>query len=64
MRFPHRAALALAGLFASLSCHAQMGGDLEAQILYAYQTEDANELADLRQMLEALLKIRSPNPKG
>jgi len=33
-----------------------MGGDLEAQILYAYQTEDVNELADLRQMLTAEVK--------
>ena len=33
-----------------------MGGDLQAQILYAYQTEDSNELADLRQMLSTQVK--------
>jgi len=48
--------MALLGLFAACGCRAQMGGDLEAQILYAYQTEDVNELADLRQMLSTRVK--------
>jgi len=30
---------------------AQQGGDLQAQILYAFQTEDSNQLADLIQSL-------------
>jgi tetratricopeptide (TPR) repeat protein len=33
-----------------------MGGDLQAQILYAYLTEDSNELLDLRQMLGTQVK--------
>jgi hypothetical protein len=32
---------------AALLAHAQEGGDLQARILYAYQTEDANELNNL-----------------
>jgi tetratricopeptide (TPR) repeat protein len=43
------------GIFLGLSfaapCAAQFGGDLQAQILYGYQTEDVNELSDLRQTL-------------
>ena len=39
--------LCLLGLLA----HAQQGGDLEAQILYAWHTEDANALAGLVQLL-------------
>ena len=37
-------------LAATLGC-AQEGGDLQAQILYAYQTEDTNQLANLMQNL-------------
>jgi hypothetical protein len=33
--------------------HAQEGGDLQAQILYAFQTEDSNSLRDLIQNLTA-----------
>ena len=33
------------------AARAQQGGDLEAQILYAYQVEDANQLAGLVQLL-------------
>ncbi len=33
------------------TCWAQFGGDLQAQILYGFQTEDVNQLADLRQTL-------------
>jgi hypothetical protein len=35
---------------------AQQGGDIQAQILYAYQTEDANSLANLIQDLAAQVK--------
>jgi hypothetical protein len=35
---------------------AQQGGDLQAQILYAYQTEDTNSLANLIQDLTAQVK--------
>src|ERR1700723_1546999 len=35
---------------------AQQGGDIQAQILYAYQTEDANGLANLIQDLAAQVK--------
>src|SRR6266446_2598897 len=35
---------------------AQQGGDLQAQILYAYQTEDTNSLANLIQDLTARLR--------
>ena len=35
---------------------AQQGGDLQAQILYAYQTEDTNSLANLIQDLAAQVK--------
>jgi tetratricopeptide (TPR) repeat protein len=38
-------------LFFALLADAQRGGDLEAQILYAYDIEDANELASLVQTL-------------
>jgi tetratricopeptide (TPR) repeat protein len=34
---------------------AQLGGDLQAQILYAYQTEDTNSLTDLIQNLRTRL---------
>jgi tetratricopeptide (TPR) repeat protein len=37
-------------------CGAQEGGDLQAQILYAYQTEDFNELANLVQNLANQVK--------
>ena len=35
---------------------AQQGGDIQAQILYAYQTEDGNSLANLIQDLAAQVK--------
>ena len=35
---------------------AQEGGDLQAQILYAYQTEDINELGNLMQNLDNQVK--------
>jgi tetratricopeptide (TPR) repeat protein len=36
---------------ASLRAHAQAGGDLQAQILYAFEAEDSNQLASLVQTL-------------
>ena len=36
--------------------HAQEGGDVQAQILYAYHTEDTNSLTDLIQGMSARLK--------
>src|SRR3979490_2113332 len=42
-------------LFAT-AASAQLGGDLQAQILYAYHTEDTNSLANLIQDLGAQLK--------
>ena len=41
---------------AALSAFAQEGGDLQARILYAYQTEDANELVNLVQNLTNQVK--------
>ena len=37
-------------------CAAQFGGDFQAQILYAYQTQDLNQLRDLKQTLAAQVK--------
>ncbi len=48
-----RAALFLAIAAAAAPCAAQRGGDMQAQILYAYQTEDLNRLRDLMQGLAA-----------
>ncbi len=51
------AILALLALsFAVLPSHAQEGGDLQAQILYAFQAEDTNQLADLVQSLSTQVK--------
>ena len=46
------AALALA----AAASPAQQGGDIQAQILYAYQTEDGNSLANLAQDLTTQVK--------
>jgi tetratricopeptide (TPR) repeat protein len=43
-------------LLASAVSWGQQGGDLQAQILYAYQTEDANGLANLTQELATRVK--------
>lgn len=47
---------------AAASGHAQEGGDLQAQILYAYQTEDANQLSDLEQNLSNQVKSGDSSP--
>jgi hypothetical protein len=43
-------------LLVATASPAQRGGDLQAQILYAYQTEDTNSLANLIQDLTAQIK--------
>ena len=43
-------------LTVAMSASAQQGGDIQAQILYAYQTEDGNSLASLIQDLAAQVK--------
>jgi tetratricopeptide (TPR) repeat protein len=48
--------LFLTALLLSLAAQAQEGGDIQAQIVYAYQTEDLNSLADLVQNLTAQVK--------
>jgi tetratricopeptide (TPR) repeat protein len=48
--------LLLALSFAVSPGHAQEGGDLQAQILYAFQAEDTNQLADLVQSLGTQVK--------
>jgi hypothetical protein len=48
-------ALSLSALLGS-AAWPQQGGDLQAQILYAYQTEDANSLANLIQELSTQVK--------
>jgi tetratricopeptide (TPR) repeat protein len=48
--------LMVSALLLATASSAQQGGDLQAQILYAYQTEDTNSLANLTQDLTAQLK--------
>ncbi len=43
-------------LLAAAALHAQEGGDVQAQILYAYHTEDTNGLTNLIQAIGAKLK--------
>jgi hypothetical protein len=45
----------LSMLLWATALHAQEGGDVQAQILYAYHTEDTNSLADLIQTMSAKL---------
>jgi tetratricopeptide (TPR) repeat protein len=49
----------LTGLLAAAAAVAQEGGDIQAQILYAYQTEDGNSLANLIQNLTNQVKSDS-----
>jgi tetratricopeptide (TPR) repeat protein len=46
-------------LLAAGAASGQQGGDLQAQILYAYQTEDANSLSNLTQDLATRVKADS-----
>jgi tetratricopeptide (TPR) repeat protein len=48
--------LMLSGLLLSMAAWAQLGGDYQAQILYAYQIEDANALSNLIQDLNTQVK--------
>ena len=48
--------LLLSALLLSAPARAQLGGDYQAQILYAYQTEDTNGLANLIQELSTQVK--------
>jgi tetratricopeptide (TPR) repeat protein len=52
----------LAALLLPALTGAQEGGDIEAQILYAYHTEDTNTLQDLIQGLRNELKDDAGNP--
>ncbi len=46
----------LIGMALALPCVGQSGGDLQAQILYAFQTEDVNQLTDLVQAIATNVK--------
>ncbi|HMB43383.1 MAG TPA: hypothetical protein VKM00_05820, partial [Luteimonas sp.] len=46
-------------LLLAAAASAQQGGDLQAQILYAYQTEDGNSLSNLIQDLATQLKAEA-----
>jgi hypothetical protein len=48
--------LMAAALLTAAASPAQQGGDLQAQILYAYETEDGNSLANLTQDLATQVK--------
>jgi tetratricopeptide (TPR) repeat protein len=48
--------LMIAALLQPAASPAQQGGDIQAQILYAYQTEDGNSLANLTQDLATQVK--------
>jgi hypothetical protein len=54
--FAARNLVAFALLLLSTAAPAQLGGDIQAQILYAYQTEDTNALQNLIQDLETRVK--------
>jgi tetratricopeptide (TPR) repeat protein len=55
-RMPGTGKFLCAILLAASAVHAQEGGDIQAQILYAYHTEDTNSLTDLIEGLSARLK--------
>jgi tetratricopeptide (TPR) repeat protein len=56
MRVVEKFILSACLLLAAAVASGQQGGDLQAQILYAYQTEDANSLANLSQDLATRVK--------
>ncbi len=45
----------------ALAVFAQEGGDLEAQILYAYHAEDSNQLTNLVQTLSNQMQVNGPD---
>ena len=53
---PAKPILLIALLLMSAALRAQEGGDIQAQILYAFQTEDNNSLRDLIQNLTSQVK--------
>ncbi len=53
--------MALLPTRSAVQAQAELGGDLQAQILYAYQTEDSNSLASLIQNLTTQVKDDSSN---
>jgi len=55
-RMSHPKKFMLAVLLWATALHAQEGGDIQAQILYAYHTEDTNSLMNLIQEMSAKLK--------
>ena len=59
MRAAEKFFLPMFMLLAAAAAWGQQGGDLQAQILYAYQTEDANSLANLTQELATRVKADS-----
>jgi hypothetical protein len=54
-----RAILLSALLLPAMTVRAQEGGDVQAQIVYAYQTEDSNSLVNLIQVLSTQVKSDS-----
>ncbi len=54
--FMPRGFAVLIGIALALPCLGQSGGDLQAQILYASQTEDLNQMSDLVQSLATDVK--------
>ena len=56
MRVARSLMLSALSAAAAAASAAQQGGDLQAQILYAYQTEDGNSLANLTQDLTTQVK--------
>jgi tetratricopeptide (TPR) repeat protein len=56
MRVVEKFILPVCLLLAAAVAWGQQGGDLQAQILYAYQTEDANALSNLTQVLATRVK--------
>jgi tetratricopeptide (TPR) repeat protein len=58
---PIQRLLFIAFAAAAIAAHAQEGGDTQAQIDYAYQTEDSNSLTNLIQNLNNKVKDDSAN---
>lgn len=59
---PNARKVMMPALLMALSAGAQQGGDMQAQILYAYQTEDTNHLSELIQDLNTRLKSQPADP--
>jgi hypothetical protein len=59
---PRIRSLLLPLIFVGFSAHAQLGGDLQAQILYAFQAEDVNELMSVIQTLTTQIQAGGTDP--